>query len=172
MSTAIVRVPAGRSKSRDAVWKVILHQGKTTHVTKLDDLVVYVQGHYTAFNNQVALNILKQGISSRAINPLSHFLGVPQGEMAVILDLDRTTARRRAEKDLPLPMHSAENVLRVLELEEMAADTFESEEAALGWLRRPHPMLEGESPLEAAKTSFGARRVKEILVAIKHGGVV
>lgn len=67
-------------------------------------------------------------------------------------------------------MDLADDALRLLELEKMANDTFESEEAALGWLRRPHPMLDGESPLESAKTSFGARRVKDILVAIKYGG--
>jgi uncharacterized protein (DUF2384 family) len=54
----------------------------------------------------------------------------------------------------------------------MATDTFESDDAAHGWLRRQHPMLEGECPLEAAKTSFGTRRVKDMLVAIKYGGVV
>ena len=32
-------------------------------------------------------------------------------------------------------------------------------------------MLDGETPLRAAKTSFGAQRVKEILNAIKYGGV-
>jgi hypothetical protein len=33
-------------------------------------------------------------------------------------------------------------------------------------------MLDGDSPLEAAKTSFGAQRVKDILIAIRYGGVV
>ncbi len=69
-------------------------------------------------------------------------------------------------------MDLAEDLLRLFEIEKMANDTFETEEAALAWLRRPHPMLEGESPLESAKISFGARRVKDILVAIKYGGVV
>ncbi|MEK7663796.1 MAG: MbcA/ParS/Xre antitoxin family protein [Actinomycetota bacterium] len=69
-------------------------------------------------------------------------------------------------------MNSIANVLQLRDLEKMANDTFESEEAASGWLRRPHPMLDGESPLEAAKTSFGTRRVKDILVALKYGGVV
>ena len=35
-----------------------------------------------------------------------------------------------------------------------------------------HPMLDGESPLECAKSGFGAQRVKDILVAIRYGGVV
>ena len=125
-----------------------------------------------AFSNERALRILKRGISSQVIAPLSDYLAIGKGELVGMLDMDRTTALRRAGKDLPLPTHSAENVLRLLELKDIARDTFESEDAALGWLRRPHPMLDGESPLESAKTSFGSRRVKDILVAIKHGGVV
>ncbi len=124
------------------------------------------------FNSEKAVSILRQGISSRAIEPLSDLFGVGKGDFAAYLDLDRTTALRRANKDQALPMHAAEGVLRLLELEAMATDTFECDDAAHGWLRRPHPMLEGECPLEAAKTSFGTRRVKDMLVAIKYGGVV
>lgn len=176
MTTATIsKAPGDRSQSREEIWKIILALpgDEAVHATATwADLVVGAPGRCMGFNSQAALNILKHGISSSAINPLSDFFGVTSGAMAVLLDLDRTTATRRANKGQPLPMHSAENVLRVLELEEMANDTFESEEAALGWLRRPHPMLDGESPLESAKTSFGARRVKDILVAIKYGGVV
>ena len=125
-----------------------------------------------AFNSEKAVSILRQGISSRAIEPLCDLFGVGKGDVAAYLDLDRTTALRRANKDQALPMHAAEGVLRLLELEAMATDTFESDDAAHGWLRRPHPMLEGECPLEAAKTSFGTRRVKDMLIAIKYGGVV
>jgi putative toxin-antitoxin system antitoxin component (TIGR02293 family) len=125
-----------------------------------------------AFNSEKAVSILRQGISSRAIEPLSDLFGVGKGDVAAYLDLDRTTALRRANKDQALPMHAAEGVLRLLELEAMATDTFESDDAAHGWLRRPHAMLEGECPLQAAKTSFGTRRVKDMLVAIKYGGVV
>ena len=125
-----------------------------------------------AFNSEKAVSILRQGISSRAIEPLSDLFGVGKGDVAAYLDLDRTTALRRANKDQALPMHAAEGVLRLLELEAMATDTFESDDAAHGWLRRQHPMLEGECPLEAAKTSFGTRRVKDMLVAIKYGDVV
>ena len=58
------------------------------------------------------------------------------------------------------------------ELERMAADTFESKEDATQWLRRSHPMLDGEAPLQIAKNAAGAQRVKAILTAIKYGGVL
>lgn len=58
------------------------------------------------------------------------------------------------------------------ELEQMAADTFETMEDAAQWLRMPHPMLNGEAQLQIAKTHSGAERVRSILTAIKYGGVL
>lgn len=162
--------PTVRTKARAAVWKFLQPVGQSK--LKLPGVQIVVDQRVMAFNNEKALGIIRNGISSRAIDPLSEFLGIGKGQVVEYLDLDRTTALRRATKDLPLPTHSAESVLRLLELDEIANDTFESEDAALGWLRRAHPMLDGESPLQAAKTSFGAQRVKDILVAIKYGGVV
>ena len=69
----------------------------------------------SAFNSEKAVSILRQGISSRAIEPLSDLFGVGKGDFATYLDLDRTTALRRANKDQALPMHAAEGVLRLLE---------------------------------------------------------
>lgn len=58
------------------------------------------------------------------------------------------------------------------ELERMATDTFETREEAAQWLRTPHPMLDGDAPLQIAVTQAGAERVKDILTAIKYGGVL
>ena len=148
-----------RQKSLGAVWKIISPTQPKTRPG-------------LAFNNEDALRILKRGISSKVITPLSDYLSLGKGELVGILDIVRTTALRWASKNQSLPKHSAENVLRVLELNNVAIDTFETEAGALEWMRKPHPMLDGESPLESAATSFGSRRVRDILVAIKYGGVV
>lgn len=142
--------PSARMRSLEALWKFIEPTARA--IGTMNELSEHA-AYQTTFNNEQALRILKRGISSRVITPLADYLELGKGELAGTL-------------------HSAENVLRLLELKEMANDTFESEDAALGWLRRPHPMLDGESPLESAKTSFGSNRVKDILVSIKHGGVV
>lgn len=174
-------VSPARTQSLNAVWNIIepavvvskvASKSASTGLSGAKVAPGEVPGLSQAFSNERALRILRRGISSQVIAPLSDYLAIGKGELVGMLDMDRTTALRRAGKDLPLPTHSAENVLRLLELKDIANDTFESEDAALGWLRRPHPMLDGESPLESAKTSFGSRRVKDILVAIKHGGVV
>ena len=58
------------------------------------------------------------------------------------------------------------------ELKVLAVNTFETEQDAAGWFLRPHPILNGETPQQASQTAEGARLVKQMLVAIKYGGVV
>lgn len=116
--------------------------------------------------------LVRHGVTSRALPALSEYMGIGKGELADLVDLDRATAFRKVASDKPLPMHAAESVLRLLELNQLAEDTFESPEDASAWLRRGHPMLGGEPPLEWAKTAYGTERVKEILIAVKYGGAV
>jgi putative toxin-antitoxin system antitoxin component (TIGR02293 family) len=93
------------------------------------------------------------------------------GNVTSYLDIDRGTPARQESKGQSLPRHAAEGVLRLLDIERMAYDTFEEGDFTQ-WLNRPHPMLDGETPLQAAETSYGAEQVKSILVAIKHGDAV
>jgi uncharacterized protein (DUF2384 family) len=58
------------------------------------------------------------------------------------------------------------------ELVAMAQDSFNTQIDAAGWMNTPHPLLDGMSPRDAAQTQAGAKRVAEILTAIKWGGVV
>jgi len=59
-----------------------------------------------------------------------------------------------------------------IELESLAKETFDTADEAARWLRHSHPMLGGVTPLECAKSSDGAERVKDVLLAIKYGNVV
>ena len=163
----------GRITSDDAMRKLGIGSLEDLHQQMLAaDLSTPRPNASATLKGMFAGQVTKSVTIANMNKAISQYLDMGKGELVVILDLYRTTATRRAEKDQPLPLHSAENVLRLRELKSMANDTFESEEAAFGWLLRPHPMLDGETPLESAKTSFGARRVKDILVAIKYGGAV
>jgi putative toxin-antitoxin system antitoxin component (TIGR02293 family) len=119
-----------------------------------------------------AYGIVKMGIPSRSLEPLSDHLRIGKSAVAGVLGMDRATATRKVAKDEVLPTYAAESMLRVLELDAMARDVFETEDEAAAWLQQPHPMLDGETPLDCAKSGFGAERVKDILNAIKYGGVV
>lgn len=131
--------------------------------------IVTIPDHLSA---RQAYVIVKLGIPSRSLEPLSDHLGIGKGAAAGVLGMDRATAHRKVAKDDVLPTYAAESMLRLLELDAMARDTFETDEEAAAWLRQPHPMLDGETPLDCAKSGFGAERVKDILNAVKYGGVV
>ena len=103
--------------------------------------------------------VIKRGISSRVIDPVSQYLGLGKGALAEFMDLDRGTATRLSSKGQDLPAHAAETLLRLLEIHDMAADIFATEEGASTWLRTLHPLLDNERPLDAAKTSYGAQAV-------------
>lgn len=54
----------------------------------------------------------------------------------------------------------------------LARTVFASDDLALAWMNKSHELLQGRSPLGEAKSTAGATRVQEILLAIKYGGVV
>ena len=58
------------------------------------------------------------------------------------------------------------------ELVDMALETFKTQADAEGWMNAKHPLLNSMSPREAARSEVGAKRVAEILTALKWGGVV
>jgi putative toxin-antitoxin system antitoxin component (TIGR02293 family) len=119
-----------------------------------------------------AYGIVKRGVPSRALVALGDYLGIGRGDLVDVLDVDRSTAYRKVASNQPLPLHAAESVLRLLELQCLPEDTFDSLEAANAWLRRVHPMLDGETPLGWVKSAYGAERVKEILLALKYSSAV
>jgi putative toxin-antitoxin system antitoxin component (TIGR02293 family) len=51
----------------------------------------------------------------------------------------------------------------------MAEAAWRDEEAARRFMRTPHPELEGRTPLDAAMTEIGARRVEEVIERGLHG---
>lgn len=123
-------------------------------------------------NSQTATRILKNGVAAACLADVSDEVGLGKAELSLIVGIDRTTVTRLANHKKALPLHAAEGLLRVLELDAMAHDTFDSHLAALGWLNQKHPLLDDETPLQASQTSYGTRQVKDLLIAIKYGGVV
>lgn len=114
--------------------------------------------------------LIRKGLSSRVIEPVSQYLGLGKGVLAQYMDLDRGTATRLSAKGQDLPPHAAETLLRLVEIHDMAADVFATEAGASTWLRTPHPLLDNEVPLDAIKTSYGGQLVKNLLMSTKYGG--
>jgi putative toxin-antitoxin system antitoxin component (TIGR02293 family) len=141
-----------------------------TDVGQANDLLVQLL-QYGRLPASAAHALVKQGLPSSVVPAVASYFGLPKGEIAQLLGMDRTTANRRIARGENLPGHVAEAIVQVMELAQLAEDIFETGEQASQWMRRPHPMLEGDSPLACAGSAYGAQRVRELLNAIKYGGV-
>ena len=64
----------------------------------------------------------------------------------------------------------AEESGRLARVSTMALDVWKTDVAARAFLFRPHPMLEGQRPVDVARaTDLGAQLVEGILGRLKHG---
>jgi putative toxin-antitoxin system antitoxin component (TIGR02293 family) len=75
------------------------------------------------------------------------------------------TFKRRKDRLSPAESEKAERLARTVAL----AFHIWGEEDGREFLTTPHPMLGGETPVEAAVTDLGAREVEAILRAIEFG---
>lgn len=55
------------------------------------------------------------------------------------------------------------------EIRELAVRVWENAEDAEEFLTTPHGLLDGQTPLAASRTEEGAKRVREILLALEYG---
>ena len=111
-----------------------------------------------AVQHRLPLGVLK-GLAQAGLTEqeIEHFV-IPQ-----------RTRRHRAAKGQPLTMDESDRAVRLLRIQTLAEATFEDKEKANTWLRRPLAELNGEMPLEIARTEAGARVVENILAKIAWG---
>jgi putative toxin-antitoxin system antitoxin component (TIGR02293 family) len=75
------------------------------------------------------------------------------------------TFKRRSR----LSMQESERTERLARVIALAESLWLDQQEARAFLNRPHPLLEGESPLNVARSELGARRVEQLLHDIEHG---
>jgi putative toxin-antitoxin system antitoxin component (TIGR02293 family) len=83
--------------------------------------------------------------------------------------IPQRTWRRRADKNPPLTVDESDRAVRLLRIQTVAEETFDSVEKANTWLRRPLAEFHGETPLAIAQTEAGARVIETILGKIAWG---
>ena len=90
-----------------------------------------------------------------------------------LAELDRLVLPRKtlAHRRLlgSLTSDQSDRLSRLLRLIDHAEETFGDSAKAHAWLRRPTPLLDGETPLDRLDTDFGSRQVEAMLGRIAHG---
>ena len=82
--------------------------------------------------------------------------------------IPEATLKRRRQRRVFTAAES-ERLERLARVVALATDAFGDAGDARQFLETAHPLLEGRSPAEAARTELGARRVEEILGRMTHG---
>src|SRR6201993_1888224 len=95
-------------------------------------------------------------------------LGLERSEIDAVVIPSRTLQHRRSRRE-KLTVEESDRVLRVIRVLSLTESVYGSRERALAWLRRPHPRLDGRTPLSLLKTDGGSRIVEELLIQIDKG---
>lgn len=114
------------------------------------------------------VDVVRHGMSSRALDALLKSIRLSQAELAQALDIpERTLARRKREG--VLSREESAKLLRLARVAARAAEVFGELDAALAWLKSPAAALGDATPLSLVDTDVGAESVMDTLGRIEHG---
>jgi putative toxin-antitoxin system antitoxin component (TIGR02293 family) len=104
------------------------------------------------------------------LRALTHFTrsGFSEQEVAEYVIPPRTRRHRKVRRE-PLTVDESDRLVRLARIQAVAEDVFGDAEKANRWLREPLGILDGQSPLEVARTESGARLIEQILAKIDWG---
>ncbi len=123
------------------------------------------------FNRQQAAEMAASPVRAKVIDEWFAASGLERRkDLQIALNLTPSMLSRKGGGDKDLDATVTERMLRHSDLLVRAAEVFGEDGPA--WMTKSHPLLDGKTPLEFASNEFGAERVREILNAIEHGGVV
>jgi putative toxin-antitoxin system antitoxin component (TIGR02293 family) len=111
--------------------------------------------------------VVRAGLPKRSLQLVARHVVEP-GESAnelVYSVVPSATFKRRSKLSLEESQRT-ERLARVIALTETLWD---HQDHARAFLNRAHPLLDGETPLNAARTELGARRVEQLVHEIEHG---
>jgi putative toxin-antitoxin system antitoxin component (TIGR02293 family) len=147
---------------------------KSAQKSAIDNLFVSHQnlGNAITMSNDAARAITQTGVPLEALQAIQVALQLPVLEAYELVRLDRSQASRLRSEGRALNEFQSARALRAMALTALAVEVFGTSEAAAQWLKRPHPLLNGETPLLFAVSEFGAAEIRNMLVAIRYGGVV
>ncbi|SEB08673.1 antitoxin Xre/MbcA/ParS toxin-binding domain-containing protein [Variovorax sp. YR216] len=123
------------------------------------------------FDRGQAAELASHPVQARVIDEWFAASGLERRkDLQIALNLTPSMLSRKGSGDKDLDASVTERMLRHSDLLVRAAEVFGEDGPA--WMTKPHPVLDGKTPLEFASNEFGAERVREILNAIEYGGVV
>ena len=113
-------------------------------------------------------SLVSNGLPKHALKAIVDNIGLNTEERKQLLYriVPEATYKRRRDK---LSTEESERTERLARIYATAQYVWNSEEEARLFLYKPHPLLQGRSPLDVSMTELGARRVEELLWRLYYG---
>lgn len=111
---------------------------------------------------------VRAGLPYAALEHVRDHLDASDDLLAQALGVSARTLKRRRETGT-LTTDESDRLVLLAEIFAVARQALDSAEAAREWLRTPHSMLGGESPLDHMDTVAGMQEVKTMLYHIEYG---
>lgn len=130
--------------------------------------VVRNLGSSSGVGLEVVRRTVEKGLPASAVAELQKELAdlrVPRPSQYVEVIASRATRARRST----LTTEQGERLVRVAGVVARALDVWENEDDAADFLTSTHPQLEGDTPIDRARTELGARQVEDILTKLDLG---
>src|SRR5258708_18776902 len=130
------------------------------------------RGRSLGLSSGSTLQVVRQvqkGFPYAAIVRFHKTSGLPIGIIADLVGIPQRT-RMRGKAAGRLQPAESERLLRVSGVFEKAADLFEGDtDAARRWLTMSRKALDGQAPLDFARTEIGAREVEDLIGRLEYG---
>ena len=115
-----------------------------------------------------AIKRVERGLEWADAEFVAKQLDVSLDRFADLVGIPRSTFFRR-QSDGRFSVPESEHIMRFARLWDVATEVFPNQKAAQSWLGRAQVGLDGNVPLNYAKSEFGARTVEDLLKRILYG---
>ena len=121
-----------------------------------------------ATSTTAAIERIARGLEWADAEFVARKLGVTLDRFAVLVGVPRSTFFRR-QGEGRFTEGESEHIMRFARLWQVACEVFRSEAGAQSWLNRAQVGLDGNVPLDYARSELGARVVEDLMMRIHHG---
>jgi len=109
---------------------------------------------------------VRKGLSMTVLDRVVDRLDLEQAALEDVLGISVRTLQRRRKQGKDLTPTESDRLWRLLHIWRRTQAAFASNETARIWLKTPHGLLGGETPLERLDTEPGLREVEDLLTTI------
>ena len=136
--------------------------GKVHSVLVIQDTPVY---HFSSFDK---IQMVKQGISKKALEELKQKAGLDYDQLASILSVGRATLLNKKGNDT-FNQTLSEKILGLADIYSYGYEVFEDKDRFNEWIFRPNRSLGGQMPYDLLDNQYGREEVKNVIGRIDFG---